>query len=148
MQIARTVAIGRQDFLKIRRMQGTWPVIFLSFANVKEMDYHSCIEKIRLITRALYRRYFFLAEEAVLSEEEKENYRLLCGDEESAEKLVVQRRAECLYRYYGKKAIILLDEYDTLMQETYVNGYRNEFTGFCRSLFYAAFKTNPYVGWC
>lgn len=134
-----------------RRMQGTWPVIFLSFANVKERDYCSCIEKVRLIIGELYRRYFFLTEEAVLAEEEKESYRLLCGDEENAGELEpvltmsVQRLAEYLYRYYGKKAIILLDEYDTPMQEAYVNGYRNEFTGFCRGLFNATFKTNPYV---
>ena len=48
-------------------------------------------------------------------------------------------------RYYGKKAIILLDEYDTPMQEAYVQGYWDEFTSFIRSLFNATFKTNPYL---
>ena len=53
--------------------------------------------------------------------------------------------AACLFRYYGKKAIILLDEYDTPMQEAYINGYLEEFTGFMRSMFNATFKTNPYM---
>ena len=50
-----------------------------------------------------------------------------------------------LYRYYEKKVIILLDEFDTPMQEAYIHGYWNEFTAFIRSLFNAAFKTNPYL---
>ena len=48
-------------------------------------------------------------------------------------------------RYYGKKVIILLDEYDTPMQEAYAQGYWDEFTTFLRSLFNATFKTNPYL---
>lgn len=136
---------------KFRQMQGTWPVIFLSFANVKETNYHSCIEKIRLIIGELYRRYSFLTEGSVLAEEEKDTYRLLCRDDGAAEGMEtfltvsVQRLAEYLYRYYGKKVIILLDEYDTPMQEAYVDGYWDEFTAFCRSLFNATFKTNPYL---
>ena len=50
-----------------------------------------------------------------------------------------------LSRYYGKKVIILLDEYDTPMQEAYVNGYWEELVAFTRSLFNAVFKTNPYL---
>ena len=53
--------------------------------------------------------------------------------------------SECLFQYYGKKAIILLDEYDTPMQEAYLYGYWKEFTAFIRSLFNATFKTNPYL---
>ena len=50
-----------------------------------------------------------------------------------------------LERYYGKKVIILLDEYDTPMQEAYVNGYWTELAAFIRSLFNSTFKTNPYL---
>lgn len=53
--------------------------------------------------------------------------------------------ADYLHLYYGKKVIILLDEYDTPMQEAYVNGYWEELVGFTRSLFHATFKTNPYL---
>ena len=50
-----------------------------------------------------------------------------------------------LYRYYRKKNIILLDEYDTPMQEAYLNGYWEEFTGFVRQFFNSTFKINPYM---
>ena len=53
--------------------------------------------------------------------------------------------SDYLYRYYGKKVIILLDEYDTPMQEAYVNGYWKELTAFTRGLFNSTFKTNPYL---
>ena len=57
----------------------------------------------------------------------------------------VKNLANCLSRYYKKKVIILLDEYDTPMQEAYLYGYWKEFTAFIRSLFNATFKTNPYL---
>ena len=57
----------------------------------------------------------------------------------------VKNLANCLSRYYKKKVIILLDEYDTPMQEAYINGYWEELANFTRSLFNATFKTNPYL---
>ena len=57
----------------------------------------------------------------------------------------IKALAGYLLRYYGKKVIILLDEYDTPMQEAYVNGYWDEMVAFTRSMFNATFKTNPYL---
>lgn len=57
----------------------------------------------------------------------------------------LHRLSDYLYRYYGKRVIILLDEYDTPMQEAYVGGYWQELVAFTRSLFNATFKTNPYL---
>ena len=59
--------------------------------------------------------------------------------------LAFNQLSEYLYRYYQKKVIILLDEYDTPMQEAYVDGYWEELAAFTRSLFNATFKTNPYL---
>ena len=59
--------------------------------------------------------------------------------------MAIHKMSEYLYRYFGKKVIILLDEYDTPMQEAYVNGYWDELTHYTRSLFNATFKTNPYL---
>ncbi|RAZ93206.1 hypothetical protein DK853_41460, partial [Klebsiella oxytoca] len=53
--------------------------------------------------------------------------------------------SKLLMKYYGRKVIILLDEYDTPMQEAYVNGYWQEIVSFMRNLFNATFKTNPYL---
>ena len=59
--------------------------------------------------------------------------------------MALHKLSEFLYRHYGKKVIILLDEYDTPMQEAYVSGYWDEIVGFTRSMFNAAFKTNPWL---
>lgn len=65
------------------------------------------------------------------------------GDAESGLKLNIL--CEYFHRYWGKKTIIILDEYDTPIQEAYLHGYWNEFTAYIRSLFNATFKTNPYM---
>ena len=59
--------------------------------------------------------------------------------------LALYQLSDYLYRYYGKKVIILLDEYDTPMQEAYVDGYWDEMAAFIRSLFNSTFKTNPWL---
>ena len=65
--------------------------------------------------------------------------------DDSDASLALYQLSDFLYRYYGKKVIILLDEYDTPMQEAYVNGFWEEIVGFTRSMFNAAFKTNPWM---
>lgn len=64
---------------------------------------------------------------------------------ETVAAMAIHKMCEFLYRYYGKKVIILLDEYDTPMQEAYVNGFWSEAVGFTRSMFNSAFKTNPWL---
>ncbi len=59
--------------------------------------------------------------------------------------LAIHHLSKYLYRYYGKRVLILLDEYDTPMQEAYINGYWEELVGFTRSMFNSTFKTNPYM---
>ena len=65
--------------------------------------------------------------------------------EEQTATLAIYKLCKFLSNYYGKKVIILLDEYDTPMQEAYVNGYWEELVSFTRSLFNSAFNTNPYM---
>ena len=131
---------------KFRKLQGTYPVISLSFANVKEKGYKAAVQRIFQILTELYNKNIFLLEGDLLTEEEKAyfrsvNYRM----EEVTATWAVYKMSDFLSRYYGKKVIILLDEYDTPMQEAYVDGYWEEMTAFTRSLFNAAFKTNPYL---
>lgn len=129
-----------------RRLQGTYPVISLSFANVKIGDYKSSVQRICQLLEELYRRNSFLLEGDLLSADEKADYRKITMDmSEVTAGMAVHRMAEYLYRYYGKKVIILLDEYDTPMQEAYANEYWEEMVGFARDLFNATFKTNPYL---
>lgn len=130
-----------------RELQGTYPVISLSFARVKEMNYADTRERICQIIRNLYIKYSFLKESGVLGEADKAYFDRILAEKISNPDLTASlyQISEYLCRYYGKKVIILLDEYDTPMQEAYVDGYWNELVGLTRSMFNSAFKTNPWL---
>ena len=131
---------------KYRRLQGTYPVIALSFAKVKETSYQEARKRICRILSDLYRQFDFLWNSEKLTPREKELYQAVSDDMEdyvAAESL--NALSNLLMRHYGKKVIILLDEYDTPMQEAYVSGYWDELVTFTRGLFNATFKTNPYM---
>ena len=132
---------------KYRELQGTYPVIYLSFARVKESDYIATREKICQILRNLYIKYFFLKESDVLTEADKAFFDRILAMEisDSDATSALYQLSDYLQRYYGKKVIILLDEYDTPMQEAYVQGFWDELVAFTRSLFNSTFKTNPYM---
>ncbi len=138
------LAIWREE--EYRALQGTYPVISLSFANVKERDYDTARRKICHILVDLYTDYAFLLESDILGEGDKEFFRRVTmdmGDVEAT--LAIHNLCRYLSLYYNKKVIVLLDEYDTPMQEAYVGGYWKEFVAFTRSMFNAAFKTNPHL---
>ena len=131
---------------KYRKLQGTYPVINLSFANVKESDYRGTRRSINRIIEDLYNKNIFLLDGDLLTENEKVYFQSITSDmEETTAAWAVHKMSDFLSRYYGKNVIILLDEYDTPMQEAYVNGYWDELTVFIRSLFNSTFKTNPYL---
>ena len=131
---------------KYRALQGGYPVISLSFANVKEKDYRTAVQRMNQIMTELYNNNRFLLKKDFLSEEEKAYFSSVCMDmPEVSATMAIHRMSRFLYQYYGKKVIILLDEYDTPMQEAYVNGFWDELAAFIRSLFHASFKTNPYL---
>ena len=121
-------------------------MIALGFADVKEVSFSAAREKICQIIKMAFGKYRFLLDSDFLAEDEKEDVRKLSADPDNGTiTLSLKMLSLFLSRYYGKKAIILLDEYDTPMQEAYVNGYWDEMTAFIRSLFNSTFKTNPYL---
>lgn len=129
---------------KYRGLQGTYPVISLSFANVKEKSLDQARKKICRIIKDLYNQNDFLLDSGVLNESEESDYRSISLDmEDSVASYSIKALSDYLYRYYGNKVIILLDEYDTPMQEAYVDGYWEEFVDFTRNMFNSTFKTNP-----
>ena len=131
---------------KYRNLQGTYPVISLSFARVKDTDYESTEYHIRELLRKEYEKHCFLMESNVLSEVEKVYYQRMREEMKPLDvPMSLHNLSDFLSRYYGKKVIILLDEYDTTMQEAYVNGFWDEMVTFTRSLFNSTFKTNPYM---
>lgn len=131
-----------------RKLQGTWPVISLSFANVKERTFQNAKEKICQLLTNLYVKNSFLKESDVLADADRAFFERMLSPEamrDTDATLSLYQLSDYLCRYYGKKVIILLDEYDTPMQEAYVDGYWDELVSFTRSLFNAAFKTNPWL---
>ena len=129
-----------------RKIQGTYPVIFMSFASVKADNLGDAKIQIKAQIEAVYKRHRYLLEGDTLTADEIADFEgtnTRMGDAESGLKLNIL--CEYFHRYWGKKTIIILDEYDTPIQEAYLHGYWNEFTAYIRSLFNATFKTNPYM---
>ena len=131
---------------KYRLLQGTYPVIFISFADVKQNNYEDAVQKIKNIIVDAYSQHRYLDEQECFNEREKQQIQSVT---EKMDDVTAQDALKNLSRYlnllYGKKVLIFLDEYDTPMQEAYINGYWDQFTGFMRGLFNAAFKTNSYL---
>ena len=123
---------------------GKWPVLFISFANVKSGSYEDAIGQFNWILTELALRMGFLKEG--MSDKDLEFYDNISYD------MDVRTAGQCLNTYcrwlsdhYGKKVIILIDEYDTPMQEAYVNGYWDKIVEFMRNMFNGTLKTNPYL---
>lgn len=134
------------QYEKYRELQGTFPVINLSFANVKQNNYKDAKEQIFLLLTNLYSRYAFLRDDDRMSEKDRAYFDRIGPDmSDSDAVMALYQLSDYLYRYYGKKVIILLDEYDTPMQEAYVGGYWDEIANFARNMLNASFKTNPYL---
>lgn len=146
---------GRDDLFKslsiwqeetYHSLQGCYPVLFLSFADVKGITFSDTRQQICQIITDLYNKNDFLLKSELLNENEKELFRKVSANMENyvaAQSL--KALSGYLMRYYDRKVLILLDEYDTPMQEAYVNGYWDELVPFIRNLFHATFKTNPFL---
>ena len=131
---------------KYRELQGTYPVIFLSFASIKQVRYDETVIKIKDELIRIYNEYDYIMKSGIYNTNEKMQYQSVCvGMSDTVAQEALKNLSNYLSRYYGKKVIILLDEYDTPMQEAYVNGYWEELVAFTRSLFNSTFKTNPYL---
>ena len=134
------------DDEKYQKLQGTCPVIFLSFADIKANRFSLAREKICMAIQRLYRKFDFLLADQTLNEEEKRFFRSVSLEmTDSRAACALRELSGYLFRYYGKKVIILMDEYDTPLQEAWMSGYWQEMTDFIQGLFNSTFKTNPYL---
>ena len=134
------------DQEKYRNLQGRFPVIFLTFANIKADKYTEMEKKITETIASLYENNRHLLETNCLSENEKEYYKSIkIGMPGDIAVGAVHQMACFMQRYYKENVIILLDEYDTPMQEAWLSGYWNKAVSFFSNFFNATFKTNPYL---
>lgn len=133
------------QYEKYRNIQGTYPVISISFARIKETGYEETKAKIYEIIRNLYVKFAYICNSDIFLASDIAYYnKMLSGSMNEAEATsAIYQLSDYLYRYYKKKVIILLDEYDTPMQEAYLNGYWDKLSAFTRSIFNSTFKTNP-----
>ena len=129
-----------------RAIQGKYPVIFLSFADVKQDNYRDAIYKIKKIIANVYQQFHEIGRSEALTEVQRRQFMNVTADmDDVIAQSALQDLSYYRYLYYGRKAIILLDEYDTPMQEAYIHDYWDKFTSFVRGLFNSTFKTNPYL---
>lgn len=134
------------SYENFRNIQGKFPVIFISFANVKETTFAQARESICRIIQEVYDRHADLLGTDLLTENEKAEYRAVSPVmNDSTASVALRKMSDYLSRRYGRKTIILLDEYDTPLQEAYINGFWQELMSFMRSLLNSTFKTNPYL---
>lgn len=128
------------------KLQGTYPVIYMSFASIKGNTFVAAREGIVQSLVRLYGKYAYIRNEAFMSSQDREFFDsvgLEMSDTTAA--LAISSLSDYLSREYGKKVLIFLDEYDTPLQEAYVNGFWKELTEFMRGLFNATFKSNPFL---
>ncbi len=143
-ELFENLAIWKEP--EYREIQGTYPVISLTFATVKQNSYDDVKQMIWQIIVDVYQSHYYVRDSEALTETDREYFDRVSWDmSEGDAAYALHKLSQFLYQYYGKKVIILLDEYDTPMQEAYVNGFWNQMAGFIRNLFNATFKTNPYL---
>ncbi len=129
-----------------RELVNQYPVLFISFASVKGTTYETSRSQIIQEIVGLYRNNAFLADSSIMTEKDLAFWNEVSYEMDDAFAAnAINFLCEMLTRYYSKKVIILLDEYDTPMQEAYIDGFWDKMAGFIRNLFNASFKTNPYL---
>lgn len=131
---------------KYRDMVNKFPVLFISFASIKGTTYETARAQLIQEIVSLYRNNNILAESGIMEAKDKDFWdRVVLDMDDATAANAIRFLCEMMHRYYGQKVIILLDEYDTPMQEAYIDGFWDEMAGFIRNLFNATFKTNPYL---
>lgn len=146
---------GREDLFtgleiwqyeEYRKLQGTWPVILISFAKIKPLSYDDAIEDISSYIVELYDKYSYVLNSNEISKVDRIYFNnILEGKLKYRLGNCLNVLSKVLNVYYGKKPIIILDEYDTPMHEAYSRGYWGEMVDFMRNLFNSSFKSNPYM---
>jgi len=129
---------------KFRGLQGSYPVIFLSFAGIKGQTFEETKQGIKYALERLYREHKYVTDRKGMDEKELDFFDSVSSRmTDDVAVLALKYLSDYLEAYYGQKVLIFLDEYDTPLQEAYVYGYWEELVGFIRQMFNLAFKTNP-----
>lgn len=129
---------------KYQELQGSYPVISLSFADIKGETFEETKQGIKHVLEKLYRIHRYVKDTKSMDEKDMEFFDSVSSRmPDDVAVLALKYLSDYLEAYYGQKVLIFLDEYDTPIQEAYVYGYWKELAGFIRRMFNSAFKTNP-----
>lgn len=129
------------------KRQGQYPVIFLTFKDVKSMTWEETFQKIRRLISLEFIRHNELETSSVLTAYEKEQYHLLAGDsgDEVDCQMGLQLLSLLLHKHYGRECIIIIDEYDTPIQQGHTCNFYPEIVNFMRNFFSGGLKDNPHL---
>ena len=127
--------------------QGQYPVIFLTFKDIKSMTWEETFQKIRRLISLEFIRHNELETSSVLTSYEKEQYHLLAGDtgDEVDCQMGLQLLSLLLHKHYGRECIIIIDEYDTPLQQGHTCNFYPEIVNFMRNFFSGGLKDNPHL---
>lgn len=146
---------GRSDWFEglkvweneaLRKEQGTWPALFITFANVKQANWENSRKMLNEILMKAGMPYDEMMKDEMFTEADRKAYYAIQKDmDDATAATAIHNLCGWLERYYGKKVLIFLDEYDTPLQEAWVSGYWDEMVTYIRTLFNSTFKTNPHL---
>lgn len=136
--------IMKQDKSYLSHM-GQYPVIGISLKSLKQPTFEMAFEQLKRVVKKEYDRHWYvLKEDSVFSENDRQRYEKILNlkGEIPDYYIALEFLSECLYKYYGRKSIILIDEYDVPLENAYFAGFYDEMIALIRSLFESALKTN------
>ena len=132
------------EYQEYQRLMGRFPVIFLTFKDVKFKSWKDAYSAIQQLISDLFKGFSFLLDSKIMSAEERQAFKRILRKEAPFSELVVSvyQLSGLLYRYYNEKVIILVDEYDVPIQAAFSRGYYDDMVDFMRGFLSAAFKDN------
>lgn len=127
--------------------QGKYPVIFLTFKDVKYGTWDETLLAVRKLISLEYIRHNELEDSLALNEYEKEQYRrIACGNGDDVDyQMGLQILSQLLHKHYGEKCVIIIDEYDTPIQQGHICGFYEKTIHFMRNFFSGGLKDNPHL---
>ena len=129
---------------KYMNQQGEYPVIYLSFKDIKALNWEKCYYLTRRLITYLYNEFEFLREK--LNKKDLSDFDKVWLDEEGADwENSLKNLLRYLYEYHNKKVVVLIDEYDTPIVSGYNNGYKKEVLDLYRSLYSTVLKSNTHL---
>lgn len=132
---------------EIMKLQGEYPVIFISFKGIKYDNFEHSLSAIGMLMSDVYKEYRYLMESGIFEEDEKRDFNKIINREADLVLLTasIKKLTNYLYKYYNKKAILLIDEYDVPIQESYMRDYYDNMILLIRNMLSDALKDNIYL---